>query len=195
MPLVSIGGVELDATFNEVLEGRSEITKHPVESGASPADHTHRLPDMLTIEAAFTETPAEGARHGGQRGDLSYSLGKLGALEHLRDTSSVVQVVLPWRVMNGMIIESIRTPFDRNTGDSVRALITLQQVVFVETQSVRLGDYLKPTKIPTKPNVDKKAKPNDASAPVEASKVAPSILKDFGNAFGVLTPGKGIKPQ
>lgn len=58
--------VEFDATMSENHDKVTEVTTHPVESGADIADHVRSLPTAFSCEVYVSNTPIEA----GQRGVL-----------------------------------------------------------------------------------------------------------------------------
>ena len=53
----SIGGVTFDCTFSESMEASYESTDYSVESGAVYQDHIRKLPKMITMRVASSDTP------------------------------------------------------------------------------------------------------------------------------------------
>ena len=53
----TFGGMIFDATLTESHSLKSEVTKHPTESGEPIADHVILQPDEFTIKAGVTDTP------------------------------------------------------------------------------------------------------------------------------------------
>lgn len=56
----SIGGVTFDCTFSESMEASYESTDYSVESGAVYQDHIRKLPKMITMRVASSDTPFAG---------------------------------------------------------------------------------------------------------------------------------------
>lgn len=49
--------VRFDGVRSFTVEGNSEVTQHPLESGASATDHVFAKPKIITIEGLVTNTP------------------------------------------------------------------------------------------------------------------------------------------
>ncbi|WPH64017.1 hypothetical protein vBVpP1_15 [Vibrio phage vB_VpP_1] len=56
----SVGGVTFDCTFSESMEASYESTDYSVESGAVYQDHIRKLPKMITMRVASSDTPFAG---------------------------------------------------------------------------------------------------------------------------------------
>ncbi|AUR82868.1 hypothetical protein NVP1029O_35 [Vibrio phage 1.029.O._10N.261.55.A7] len=56
----SVGGVTFDCVFSESMEASYESTDYSVESGAVYQDHIRKLPKMITMRVASSDTPFAG---------------------------------------------------------------------------------------------------------------------------------------
>ncbi|CAM0105924.1 tail fiber protein [Vibrio phage 209E38-1] len=56
----AIGGVTFDCIFNETMEASYESTDYSVESGAVYQDHIRKLPKMISMRVAVSDTPFAG---------------------------------------------------------------------------------------------------------------------------------------
>lgn len=52
-----IGELSIDAVIKECHELRSQVTEHPIESGASFCDHVSNLPATIQLEGIISNTP------------------------------------------------------------------------------------------------------------------------------------------
>lgn len=59
-PNGTIGGIWLDAVVRELHTLRSEVTRHPLESGSDIVDHVRVQPDVVVLECVVTNSPLTG---------------------------------------------------------------------------------------------------------------------------------------
>ncbi len=195
--VIDVGGdseVELDATLSERHKATVELTRHPVEEGASPVDHARVLPEGLDLDAVVTNVPIgrpkERSTPPGEVGYAQQSYAKLLALKNAR---RAVKVKTNLRTYENMVMTALSPVADMKTGDAIRMSITFDEIRFVRSERVRLERVSAPTSEPTKP-VNKtdqgKTPPENASEDDRRS-----ILKSGFDFAGITKAGSGKAPR
>lgn len=174
--------IEVDASVTERHSAAVELTKHPIEAGASPTDHARVMPDRLQLEALFTDTPVGQPRREG------YAVEQYKRLLELKDARRGVTVRTAVRTYTAMMLTACDLPRDYRQGDAVRVSLTFEQVRFVASQRVRLTATARPSSVPKKPQ-EKVGQSKQVGTPATQRR---SFLKSLGDSFGVTTPGAGV---
>ena len=185
--------IELDASLSERHSSSVQLTRHPIETGANPADHAREEPDQLVLDGLFTNTPL-GANDRAARGPSAprgagYADEQIAKLRALKSSRRAVTVRTASRTYQNMVLVKLDEPRDSRTGDAVRFSATFEQVRFVSSQRVRLAIAATPSSIPRKPQ---KKVGQSKQVPTEAPTMRRSFLKSVGDSFGVTTPGAGV---
>lgn len=134
-----IDGWPYDAAISEERSYRSEVTDHPVESGADISDHVHNLPMELTVEGAVSDTPiGEAAAHPSRAADPPafpiMSDMALTRLEKLRDDRKRIVIESDIRTYDSMVLMSLVTPITRDTEGGLRFTATFKKIRIVENR-------------------------------------------------------------
>lgn len=187
------GSIVLDASITERHGFAVEVTKHPVESGASPVDHAREQPDKLQIEGLVTNTALDSATRAARGGETKprqagYAQEQLARLLELKSSRRAVTVETAARTYKDMVLTAIDLPIDSRTGDAYRFTLQFEQVRFVTSRRVTLA---RPTSVPQKPT--KKVK-QDKKPPIPATPQRRSILKTLTDSAGLTSPGSGVTP-
>ena len=56
----TIGGIQVDTTFDEVYEDELEITEHPVEAGAQISDHAYKRNMLYQLRCGWSDSSPRG---------------------------------------------------------------------------------------------------------------------------------------
>lgn len=130
--------VEFDCVEQENHELKNTLTKHPRETGAPPTDHSRPEPRRVTLGIVQTNTPLSGAdgndraRTLWQRFVDLWQNPKLVALDTARD------------FYESMAIESVTSPVDAKTAQTLACTVTFEEAVVVQNKFTRIV----PTKDP-----------------------------------------------
>lgn len=187
------GSIVLDASLSERHAFGVEVTKHPVETGASPVDHAREQPDKIQIEGLVSNTALDSSTRSARGGETKprqagYAQEQLARLLELKSSRRAVTVETAARTYKDMVLTAIDLPIDSRTGDAYRFTLQFEQVRFVTSRRVTLA---RPTSVPTKPT--KKVK-QDKKPPTPATPQRRSILKTLTDSAGLTSPGSGVTP-
>ncbi len=173
--MVIIDTVELDAAVTEKHSAKVEITKHPIEEGASPADHARVLPAQISIEGFLTNTPlgkelrlqrgitSDRATSTGAVGAVGQAQRSMAAIEKLMTDRKAVTVKTDFKTYTNMLVTSLDVPRDARTGEAIRFTIMMEEIRIVRAEVARINVLNRPKKKPTK-KVDQAKQPGkDAS--------------------------------
>lgn len=135
---VYIAGYEIDVALAEEHSFDSEVTEHPVETGADVADHVRARPIVVTVEGVVSNTPI---------GDLALRRNQFlsvggeafampsdevfAFLLDIRDKREPVTIETTLRRFENMVLESLSAPRSRETGDAFRFSATFKQIQLV----------------------------------------------------------------
>jgi len=134
--------VTFDATMSENHSSNSEVTDHPIETGASVVDHIRRLPEELGLVGVVTDDPlvaerstkATAANTGGdpdQRAVSAYNF-----ILQSKDEGRLVRVFTKLRDYRNMVIISLNVTRDRSESRIVRVELQLREVMIANTEQV-----------------------------------------------------------
>jgi hypothetical protein len=114
-----IGTFAATVTMDESAVDEIEITKHPVQRGATIADHAFVKPATLTIKVAFdsAERPVE----------ETYRL-----LREAQAAREPFEVVTGKRMYKDMLMQSIAVTTDKTTESVLSCTIKLEQVLLTD---------------------------------------------------------------
>ena len=184
--------ITIDCTLREEHVATVEITRHPIEDGADPTDHARKLPDRVTLEGLFSNTPIDvneaRSRGNTEAGASGYAQEQHKKLLELTVTRKAVGLLTEIRTYKNMVLTSLSTPRDSKVGDAVRFLATFEEIRFVKSEVVRLELATRPNAVPDKPI----KKVEKGKQPVEEKEELTSIAKGKLNDWGVLKPGSGL---
>lgn len=143
----------IDAVPTYTVDRNANITDHPIESGGSITDHSQRLPITVTLRGLQTETPFLSDVFGTGPDRIADTLAWLDA-----SMGRLLTLAIPDAptIRNLMIMAA---PYTGNVSRSVDLVVTLKQVLIVETQSVAIPSaFVRPrrdVKAATSPPADK----------------------------------------
>lgn len=126
----NLGGMFFDAWLRLNHNNSLTITQHPVETGASITDHSYRNPNRFSFEIGMTDTVEAPAFPG----SATRSINAYNTLVALQQTRQLLTLVTKYGSYSNVLIEAIDVPDDFQTKYSLRATITLLEVILVSTQ-------------------------------------------------------------
>jgi hypothetical protein len=186
--------ITVDASLTEKHSSSIEVTKHPVESGAKPADHSTENPDKVIIEGIFSNTPTsekdwQKRGTGGMKpGAVGYAQNMEVELRQLLSDRKLTTLDTDLRYYDSMMLIALDVPRDSKTGDAIRFTATFERVRFVELKSVTLAPVPKPVD-PKQPS--KKTKQGKKTS-TERPETKSTLLKQTTDWAGATMPGSGL---
>lgn len=154
-PQRAIGPLVAQVTIEETHDDELEITEHPVEQGASIADHAFKRGARLRIRCAWSNSPSTPGLVDGVIGGLKATVSGVQDLLSGNSKSKVTDFYdkllqlqvsrVPFDVFTGkrayknMLVKAISTTTDRDTENSLVVTVTLQQVIIVSTQLISVN--------------------------------------------------------
>lgn len=163
-PKRSIGPIVAQVTIEETHDDEMEITEHPVEQGASIADHAYKRPARLRIRCAWSNSPSTPGLVDGVIGGLKATVSGVQDLVMGNTKAKVTEfydkllklqvdrvpfdVFTGKRVYKNMLVKALSTTTGPETENSLTITVTLQQVIIVSTQTISVnapaGDQASP---------------------------------------------------
>lgn len=132
VPQRSLAGIIADAVVEEHHVDDSVITQHPVEEGATIADHAYDKPRELTVTYAW----AMGSSQNSDGEGLTFLRNIYTQLRQLKSSRVPFTVVTGKDTYQNMLIVSIQHNTDRTTENVLLVRIVCQEVILVQTQVV-----------------------------------------------------------
>lgn len=183
-----IGTVVVDATVREHHEYTSQVTEHPIETGAMIADHVLNEPIRLTIEGEVTDTPVQilGGLLSGEGGERR--LEAFDTLRALRTNRQPIDVVTGLAVYRNMIITSMIFPRTSRTGQRLQFVIELREIEFAQAQIIRQRALATENVRPAERDIAQETKPVGKSStrkasPTEEQRTGSFLFQWFGDLF------------
>lgn len=160
--------IEAQAVIEEQHHDQLEITQHPVEQGASVADHAFRRPAEVILTLGWSNSPSSNgslvnAALGAAAAVSPLAKQAIGAfntvqavqsvlsgsepdqiaaiyqrLLHLQETRALFTIDTGKRTYYDMLCKELSTSTDYKTANSLIVKMTCQQVILVKSQTVTL---------------------------------------------------------
>jgi hypothetical protein len=139
-----------DATFNETHDTSLKITEHPVQTGANITDHAYMQPARVVLSIGMSDamdsyTPGQ---WGIQQGK---SINAYQQLLGWQKNRIVLTLNTNLNTYSNMIIENISAPRDSKTLYSLKATVTLRQLIIASTAQVTVASDTTTTQTTTTP--------------------------------------------
>jgi hypothetical protein len=136
--LRSVGGIYPDVTIEEEHADQLVVTDHPVQGAArgnaSISDHAYKLPAEVVITYGWSPGGA-----GNATSSSTYLNDIYGQILNLQNTRAIFDVYTGRRVYNNMILQAVSMTTDRNTENALIVRLSCREVIFVQTQVVRVS--------------------------------------------------------
>lgn len=129
----SCGRIIFDAVFSLSHNSNVMVTEHPVQSGASIADHSFIEPDEVQIEIGMTDTAISVNGPSESRSVNAYA--QLHSLMAAREPLTLITRLKTYR---NMLITSISAPDDYHTMNALKANIYFKQINIVSVSTVKV---------------------------------------------------------
>ena len=118
--------IVLDATVNEEHRISAQVSDHPIETGGVFSDHVEVSPVEVTLTNIHTVTPTNEANVAPERDKDAWKL-----LRRLTEARAPLTVHTSLGTYTSMIITELTTSQSSSTGQSIRPVIRLRQIVTV----------------------------------------------------------------
>lgn len=154
-PKRQIGGFTAHVTIREEHVDELEITTHPVQQGASIADHAFMLPARLIVECAWSDSPQNAGLLNGLVAGQTAAVTAIKSLASGNSASTVRDVYAkllqlqrkrePFSVTTGkrkydtMLVKSLAVKTDQKTENILSVTVTLQEIIIVSTRAVSIA--------------------------------------------------------
>ena len=130
--MIEIGGFLVDVAVSEEHSFESEVTAHPVETGADITDNVRAQPIVVTLDCVVSDTPiGEMVKRRDESGTNVPSSDALAFLKAVRDAREPITLATSLGAYENMVLRSLSVPRTGDTGDALRFRVTFQQVVLV----------------------------------------------------------------
>lgn len=143
----TMGDIIPQIVEEEMLIDQMEITQHPVEQGASIADHAFKRPTEITVKFSWSNSFSPTSAN--INSALSYQSFFSGA--GLTQNDAVYQSLLKLQVQRGlftlytgkriidnMLLKTIALEVNSKKENSLHAVLTCEQLIIVQTETVPL---------------------------------------------------------
>jgi hypothetical protein len=135
---ISIGGIVVDATLEELHEYNATVTQHPIEEGGFVTDHVYENPRKVRIKGEITDSPVVFFSVLG--GVSNRRIEAYDQLLALYQTNDIVTIVTGLKIYNDMVIQALSFPRDPATGERLNFVIELEQIKKVASQIVGIAE-------------------------------------------------------
>jgi len=181
-PKSSIGGIEIQATLEEILTDTLQLTEHPVEVGATIIDHAYKRPAELILRCAWSNSSldaqagaVESIFNGGGLTGSDYVSGIYSQLLSLQESREPFDIMTTSRMYTDMQIVSLQKTVDNKTSNVLMVQASCRQVIRVFTQATTL------------PSRESQANPEE-TASIENTGVKQTVP-------GTPSPGGAVAPE
>lgn len=140
-PRRNIGPMIANVTVEEIHNDEVEITQHPVERTADITDHAYPLPPTLVVRIGYAPAGAGGGGFFGLLPGVGDPVSLNSIYQQfldLKDARELMEVQTGKRVYQDMLIKSLAVTTDQDTENALFITVTLQHVILVNTQTVKV---------------------------------------------------------
>lgn len=154
-PKRSIGPFTAQVTIEESHHDELEITSHPIEQGATIADHAYKRPAELTIRCAWSNSPVTSGLFTGISAGLQATVSGVQSIVTGNTAGQVREIYqkllelqnkrIPFEVFTGkrsyanMLMKSLSVTTDKESENSLIVTATFYQLIIVSTQLVAIA--------------------------------------------------------
>lgn len=161
----------LDATLSQQHGKSVELTKFPIETGATPSDHAIRRPDSYRLDGIVTNAPLEKPEDIESGRFIGRAETARGLLESIVEARSPLTIDTGSKVHEMMMMVDLQFSKDNSAGDCTKFSAAFEKVVQVDSETVALPRS-------TKPGVSRGGKKPTTKAP-EPVKKRVSVLQQM----------------
>jgi len=144
-PKSSIGGIDIQATLEEVHNDTLQITEHPVEAGAAITDHAYVRPSEVVIRCGWSNSSTDALSgavsalfNGGQLSSASYVDGVYSQLLALQQSRTPFDITTSRRQYTNMLLVGLSVTTDQATSNVLMVTATCKQIIIVNTQATTM---------------------------------------------------------
>jgi hypothetical protein len=128
--VIIINDFAIDAAITEDHTFESEVTEHPVETGADITDHARAKPVQISLEGIVSNTPIGAVADLRTEGTLPSAEAR-ALMRKIRDDREPITIVSTVRVYKNMMLLSLSESRSAETGEAYRFRATFKEVIFV----------------------------------------------------------------
>lgn len=140
-----IGDIDVETTIEEIHEDRLQVTEHPVESGASIADHSFKKPSEVVLRCGWSNASLKalfgiisGFFAGGTMTKADYVSGIYSQLLNLQEAREPISITTSLRQYDNMLITGLQVQRDQKTAQVLMVTATCREVIIVSTAAATL---------------------------------------------------------
>lgn len=145
-PRGNIGGIEIEATLEEVYADVLHTTQHPVEVGAPITDHAFKRPVEVVLRCGWSNSSlnamvgAVTALFSGSLSNADYVSGVYSQLVALQESRELFDLTTSKRQYYNMQIVALQCKVDEKTSNVLMCSATCREIIIVQTQSTTLPE-------------------------------------------------------
>lgn len=144
-PKGNIGGIDIQATLEEIHTDMLQITEHPVEIGAAVTDHAYSRPSEVVIRCGWSNSSFDALTgavtslfSGGGLSGASYVDSVYSQLQTLQQSRIPFTITTTRRQYSSMLMTSLNVTTDSKTSNALMVTATCRQIIQVATQATTL---------------------------------------------------------
>lgn len=143
-PKGNIGGIEIQATLEELYSDVLHTTQHPVEIGAPITDHAYKRPMEVVIKCGWSNSGIDAlvstvtSLFSGDLSMTDYVGGIYSQLLALQESRQPFDITTTKRIYSNMLIVALMSRVDEKTSNVLMVTATCREMLIVETQATTL---------------------------------------------------------
>lgn len=135
----NIAGYFFDAFIDMHHTHESNITSHPVQSGANITDHIYSEPAELSMTIRMSDSMA-GLVAGQFVGSYTRSVSAYNILRELQKQRVPFQVMTRLEMYQNMVIQTLSVPDDYKTQFGLEVKVTMKQILVANVKTVKISN-------------------------------------------------------
>lgn len=144
-PKSSIGGIEIQASIEEIHSDALQVTEHPVQLGAAITDHAFKRPAEVVLRCGWSNSSTDSLLggisklfSGGGFSGESYVDAIYSQLLALQESRTPFDITTQRRSYSNMLVIGLSATTDAKTSNILMIEATCRQIIIVETQATTL---------------------------------------------------------
>lgn len=143
-PKGSLGGIDVQATLDEIYTDTLQTTQHPVEIGAEITDHSFKRPKEIRLQCGWSNSSFEAlagtvaALFSGEMSSQTYVQGIYSQLLALQETRIPIEIITSKRKYSNMLIISVVAHTEERTSNILSCTVTCREILIVSTSATTL---------------------------------------------------------
>lgn len=158
----SFGQFTFDAVFSVEHRANVTATQHPVQAGASVADHAFVEPEEISLEIGMSDTALDAS--------ADHSVNAFAQLRAIMDAREPVRLITRLRSYDNMLITSLSAPDDYTTMYSLKASVMLQRINIVSVSVISIQQTVSASKSASTSSTTAKKSSSSSSKSTTAKK-------------------------